>query len=452
MSSGYIEVMPLSRGGMASVQLVLRRSQSFTQLFARKRPHAYFQDEPEYREMFFEEARVAALISHPNVVSVIDSGEDDQGPFLIMEFVQGFSVSQLMRRIGQPLPVSLALRIAADAAAGLHAVHELVDREGRPVRLVHRDVSPQNLLVDFNGTTKLADFGIAKVLGDKHAGTATALLKGKPGYWSPEQLRLTKLDRRSDLFALGIVLFEMLAGRRLYGGTPEESALRVLEEPPPDLGEVRDDVPDEVEELLFELLAKDVSLRPATAEIVRERLEASLADLPLEPLRLDSFLESQVGDTIAERRRVIREAVSRVLGSAGVAPAAEPSTEPETRVSGARVANRSRKKVLGAAGILVMSSLGAAAAAGYHLGSEPFPAGFGDAARPPEKAPPAAPEPQTSTDVHEPRPPNDAGVVATGPAEAPTAPVRHRRRTERRLRDRGKSASRPADVPWWDRN
>ncbi|MEO0324686.1 MAG: serine/threonine-protein kinase, partial [Myxococcota bacterium] len=274
----YTRVCELASGGMGRVDLAVRRDGSFQRLFAVKRLHESFRDDAEFRSMFLDEARIAGLLRHPNVVSVVDVGEDAQGPFLVLDFVAGVSLGDLIRECqerGQLVPWTVALRIALQTAEGLHAAHELRDPEtGMHLHLVHRDVSPQNVLLSYDGTAHVTDFGIAKALG-RRTKTTTGVLKGKLGYLAPEVLRYEEPDRRSDLFSLGVVLFELLAGRRLYKSSHRVAgAWRVLNEPAPDLGEEREDAPASLVALLFRLLAKDPAYRPATAREVARELDA----------------------------------------------------------------------------------------------------------------------------------------------------------------------------------
>jgi serine/threonine-protein kinase len=260
---------------MASVELAVRHEGTFQRLYAIKRPHPSFWEEPEFRKMFLDEARIAGLIRHPNVVSALDLGEDDRGPYLVMDWVDGVSAAALIRRtseVGEALPIAVCLDVVRQAALGLSAAHDLVGPDGAPLHVVHRDVSPQNILVGFDGIVRVTDFGVAKALG-RLSSTVTAALKGKFGYMSPEQLRFEEPDHRSDLFALGIVLFELCTGTRLYkGGEGMEGVRRILNEPPPDLGEHREDAPPALVQLLFSLLAKEPSARPPDAAEVARRL------------------------------------------------------------------------------------------------------------------------------------------------------------------------------------
>jgi eukaryotic-like serine/threonine-protein kinase len=265
---------------MGQVDLVARREGGFQRLFAQKRLRPHLVGDADVRQMFLDEGRIAGLIRHPNVVSVVDVGEDDAGPFLIMDFVEGIALSDLVERAaarGEHVPLPVCLRVAIQVAEGLRAAHELRGPDGQSLELIHRDVSPQNVLVGFDGIARVTDFGIAKILG-RTSQTTSGVLKGKVGYLAPERLRFEQPDRRADLFSFGVVLFELLAGRRLYGGSDAvEGPRRILREPAPDIAEEREDVEPELVELLFELLAKDRAHRPPDAGVVAQRLERVLA-------------------------------------------------------------------------------------------------------------------------------------------------------------------------------
>jgi serine/threonine-protein kinase len=295
---------------MGTVSLALRREGDFQRIYALKRLHPLVRDDADLRAMFLDEARIAGIIRHPNVVSVLDMGEDSEGPFLVMDYVDGLNLAQLIvdaKKQGELLPIQVAVRIALEVSRGLHAAHELVDHDGHPLAVVHRDLSPQNILIGYPGTVSITDFGIAKALG-RSAKTSTGVLKGKISYMSPEQLRFEEPDRRSDLFALGIILFEMLSGKRLYahkGGN--DVPRRILHEAAPDIGEYRPEVPPELVQLIFRLLAKDPDTRPKSAAVVAQQLEGVLANLLAEedPIDLGPYVRDITGDRQAEGRRSI---------------------------------------------------------------------------------------------------------------------------------------------------
>jgi serine/threonine protein kinase len=240
-------------------------------------------------------------------------------------------------------------------AEGLHAAHELSEPDGTPLGLVHRDISPQNILIGIDGVARVTDFGIAKALG-RTSQTSTGILKGKLAYMAPEQLRFEEPDRRADLFALGVVLFELLTGRRLYKSEQEfDGPRRILAEPPPDLAEWRDDVEPELVELSFELLAKDRERRPDTAKAVARRLDIILTTLLAGSAGVETAL------LVRERFepvRVLREAALALARSRPEAPAAPVSKKgglhPGSRAFGAR-----RTAAFGLAGLGIV--LGAAA-------------------------------------------------------------------------------------------
>jgi serine/threonine-protein kinase len=315
-TSTRLRVCELASGGMGRVDLALRREGKFRRLYAVKRLHPHLQDDEEFRAMFVDEARVAGLIQHPNVVGVLDVGEDEDGPFLVMSFVDGLSLAILLafaKESDTALPLQAAIRIAHEITKGLHAAHELVDHEGRPLHLVHRDLSPQNVLIGWDGTVRITDFGIAKALG-RSTKTATGVVKGKTSYMSPEQLRYEEADRRSDLFALGIIIYEMVAGERLYRNRDGQDGIRrILQEPPPDIGEVRPEAPPALTALIFRLLAKDRESRPSTAAEVGANLEeiltAILEDEP--PINLATLLTEVTGHYREERKKALAELIAK---------------------------------------------------------------------------------------------------------------------------------------------
>jgi eukaryotic-like serine/threonine-protein kinase len=311
----------LGKGGFGEVELVVRSDGRFERLYARKRLHASHRGDLELLSMFFEEARLAGMIRHPNVVSVLDVGEDEQGPFLLLDYVEGVSAQKLIetaRSRSEMLPMQVCLRIAMQVAEGLHAAHQLSDRDGRSLGLVHRDVSPGNILIGYDGVARVTDFGVARALG-RTTRTQTGFLKGKFGYMSPEQLRFEEPDRRSDLFALGVVLFELMTARRLYANQDGmDGARRVLNEPPPDLADHRDDVPEALIELSFQLLAKSAAHRPTDARDVATRLEAIVAALVAEEGRID--VADYLSELFSAERGLEKARVSAAIAAKPEAP------------------------------------------------------------------------------------------------------------------------------------
>ena len=223
---------------MATVYLArLSGVGGFQRFVAIKRLHPHLAREPEFIEMFLDEARLAARIHHPNVVPILEVGASEEGYYLVMEYVEGDTLARLLARsaqTGRAPARPVGLRVIIDMLAGLHAAHELKDDDGKPLGIVHRDVSPQNVLVGVDGSSRLTDFGVARATS-KLSTTRTGQLKGKLAYMAPEQARGAKdIDRRADVFAAGVVLWEVLACRRLFKGDGEADTLnKVLNEPIP---------------------------------------------------------------------------------------------------------------------------------------------------------------------------------------------------------------------------
>ncbi|MEM1031811.1 MAG: serine/threonine-protein kinase [Myxococcota bacterium] len=331
--SGYLLVGTLASGGMARVSVVLRHQGEFRRLYALKRLLEPLQADEHVQAMFLDEARFAGMIRHSHVVSVLDMGIDHEGPFLVMEFVDGVAVDTLLQHHsanGLDVPCQVAARIASQVARGLHAAHELCGPTGEPLHLVHRDVSPQNILLGFDGVAKVTDFGIAKA-ASQSTKTSTGIIKGKLGYLSPEQLRFEEPDRRSDLFALGVVLFELLSGQRLYRNRQGmDGARRILSESPPDIQDFRNDVPPDLVDLLFRLLAKDPAHRPASALVVARTLD----DIVAEQAVLDGVVD--VGEYLlahlhaqrAKTKKLIDDGLQRIAAEAEAAAESHAAASP----------------------------------------------------------------------------------------------------------------------------
>jgi tRNA A-37 threonylcarbamoyl transferase component Bud32 len=274
----YEIVRPLARGGMA--ELFLARAtgiQGFEKLVVVKRILPEMARDDEYVEMFLDEARLAAGLHHSNIVQVYDIGEHEGAPFFAMEYLHGEDVRAILQTALQKRqrpPLEHALSVAIGVAAGLHYAHELHDGEGRPLGIVHRDVSPHNVAVTFDGGVKLLDFGVAKTRRRQSA-TRHGTLKGKLGYMSPEQCRGDELDRRSDVFAVAILLWELVTGRRLYGGRSDFGVMKsIVETDAPRPSMVWPACPPELEALVMRGLRREREGRFATAEELQLALEA----------------------------------------------------------------------------------------------------------------------------------------------------------------------------------
>ncbi len=271
----YTIVDRIGAGGMAELFLARQDGpRGFAKPIALKLLHAHIAEDPEFVAMFEREARVAAALVHPHIVQVLDIGVAEDEHFLALEFVHGRDLRRILVAQRAPLPLGRAIRVVVDVAKALHYVHTRCDPHGRPLDLVHRDVSPANVLVGFAGSVKLADFGIAKA-ADQTAHTRTGTLKGKFGYMAPEQCMQQRVDPRSDLFSLGVVLYEATTGRRAFGGSQTFSIMnRVLAGDYAAPSTVIPDYPPALEEIVARMMAVDPTRRPESAQAVVDELEA----------------------------------------------------------------------------------------------------------------------------------------------------------------------------------
>lgn len=237
---------------------------------------------PSAGRMFLEEMRVLTGINHDNVVRILDFGEEQQTLYMAMEHLPGVTFLSIWRQLFSQKklpPTDLVAALVAQACRGLHAAHELRDEHGNPRGLVHRDVTPQNLMCSPEGVVKVIDFGIVWAKDRLVESTATAELRGKLPYMSPEQASSAPLDRRSDIFAVGVILFEFLTGRALFRRDTNVATILAVTQPQvPSLYDLRDDVPPQLDELLHRMLARDPSFRPETAAAVADELDALVGE------------------------------------------------------------------------------------------------------------------------------------------------------------------------------
>jgi serine/threonine-protein kinase len=273
----YEVITEIASGGMATVFLGRALGAAgFQRLVAIKCLHPHVAKDQEFVEMFMDEARLAARIRHPNVVATQDLENGDEGLFLVMDFVDGDGLLGLLRGVFKErkrVPIPIALRIVLDVCAGLHAAHELTGQSGEPLRLVHRDVSPHNILVGVDGIARITDFGIARA-EERLSVTRDGQIKGKIAYMAPEQTSGIPVDRRADLWSLGVVLWECLAGRRLFFGQNDGEVLRnLLVHPIPGLKEFVPEIPEALDRAVMKALARDPDERYATAAEMAESLE-----------------------------------------------------------------------------------------------------------------------------------------------------------------------------------
>jgi len=301
----------LGRGGMADVFLSVARGQmGFNKLAVIKRLRQALAEEPAFRNMFLDEARLAARLNHPNIVHTYEVGEQNGIYFIAMEYLEGQSLNKVLKealRRKEGVEAEVGARIVADALSGLHYAHDLRDYDGRPLGIIHRDVSPHNIFVTYDGHTKLVDFGIAKAALSSTE-TEVGVLKGKVAYMSPEQAMGGRIDQRADLFAMGIVLWELLARQRLMTGESAANTLhKLMNEPIPRVSAVVPNIDPQLDAIVARALEKDPQYRWQSAAEMRDALEAWLAAQPR------TARQDDVGRKMQHLFASVREEVQRQI-------------------------------------------------------------------------------------------------------------------------------------------
>jgi serine/threonine-protein kinase len=308
----YRVVDEIGVGGMASVHLArMDGPGGFQKWVAIKRIHPHLVEDETFVNMFLDEARVAARISHPNVATVFELGKHEDTYWIAMEYLHGEPLREVMRRteeLGQPMPPEIACRVIADAAEGLHSAHELLGKNGEKLGLVHRDVTPHNLFVTYDGSTKVVDFGIAK-FSSRMANTRAGTLKGKLAYMSPEQVAGEPIDRRTDVFALGVVLWELTTGQRLFRMESDLDTLAKVQEcnvPRPST--IVRGYPIDLEKIVMKALAKTKNERYRTSREFSRALQSLLMrrGLFIASDEVAAYMTSVFGDRIQKREAHLR--------------------------------------------------------------------------------------------------------------------------------------------------
>jgi len=311
----YELLLPLATGGMAMVWAArVKGTRGFQKIVAVKTMLSKLSEDAQFEQMFLDEASLASQIRHPNVVEISDLGEQEGVLYLAMEWIDGIPLNQLMKTAkplgGVPLPI--AVRIVMNACAGLHAAHELRDPKGQLYGLVHRDVSPQNILVTYDGVSKVVDFGVAKATAMGGSATVAGQLKGKVSYMAPEQVRGEAIDRRVDVFAMGIVLYSLTTGKHPFRRESEAATMYTIASDdavvPP--SKFLPNYPPDLEAVLLKALAKDAKNRFATASDFQRALDAT------ERANTDEDIGAFIRQLFGNRREESRAALADALAQA----------------------------------------------------------------------------------------------------------------------------------------
>ena len=267
----------LGQGGMGRLYIAERRGiQGFVKIVALKRIQPHLADSKQLREMFLNEARIAARLEHPNIVATYELGEVDSKYFISMEYLPGEDLSAIIAGCQDGrMPVAIAVALTQQAAQGLHYAHEARDGQGKPIGLVHRDVSPRNIFVTYHGVVKLLDFGVVR--GPDKQKSIPGVFKGKYGYCAPEQIEGGHIDRRTDVFCLGIALWECLTGARLFEASTDVSTIDAVRSRPIEApSTLRPEVPPELDAITLRALARDPERRFRNAHDLSEELDRFL--------------------------------------------------------------------------------------------------------------------------------------------------------------------------------
>ncbi|WP_434043318.1 MULTISPECIES: serine/threonine-protein kinase [Sorangium] len=322
MLGRYELLLPIAAGGMAMVWAArLKGTRGFQKIVAVKTMLPQLSEDDQFERMFLLEASLASQIRHPHAVEILDLGEQDGVLFLAMEWIDGVPLSQVMkaskRQNGIPIPI--AVRIVVQACAGLHAAHELKDASGKLVGLVHRDISPQNILVTYDGNAKVVDFGVAKATAFNDSTTRAGQLKGKVSYTAPEAVRGDAIDRRVDVFAMGILLYVLTTGAHPFRRESEGATLFAISSPDPVVAPhtFLPGYPPLLEAVLLRALEKERDQRYATAKDLLRALEKAL---PPSQRAADEDVANFIRELFEDQQQQTRAALTEALERADRSP------------------------------------------------------------------------------------------------------------------------------------
>jgi serine/threonine-protein kinase len=311
----YELLAPIASGGMATVYVGRQfGAGGFQRIVAVKRMHPHIAESAELTAMFRDEARIASLIHHPNVVAILDVYEASGEQLLVMDYVEGVSLGQLRKELrvrGTAFPTPIALRIMVDSLRGLHAAHEQKDMDGVPLEVVHRDATPQNILLGVDGCVKVTDFGIARA-AERSAVTSAGQAKGKFAYMAPEQCAGGVMDRRVDVFAMGIVLWELLVGKPMFRGENDAIIIsQITSGKYPRPMEVRPGIPKRLDGLVMKAISMDPAERYATAAAFADAIEGYAPDVGglAASEEIGRLVMAVCGDKVQKRRHHVHEVI-----------------------------------------------------------------------------------------------------------------------------------------------
>ena len=320
----YRQLFELGRGGMAKVYLAESLASGIRKLVVLKVLNPELSLNAEMRTLFRREAELAAQMNHPNVVQVMEVVEDRQSPFIVLEYLDGASLSTIIKHAGGRLSLALHLQILCQVLLGLHHFHELRDLDGSPLNGVHRDVSPQNIMILHDGPVKVLDFGIAKISASDVQATRSGIIKGRIQYMPPEQiLGASGIDRRADLFAVGVILWEAVARRRMWEGKSEVDLFRGLATGAlPNLREFAPGAPESLLQLVRQATEVDPEKRFANALEMRTAIEEASAKEGLlsQPHELAAFMANHFGEARREEQLQIKSALRGESDSGAIEP------------------------------------------------------------------------------------------------------------------------------------
>ncbi|MBX3230952.1 MAG: serine/threonine protein kinase [Labilithrix sp.] len=434
----------LAAGGMGAVHLgCVRGEAGFRRAVAIKTMHASIADNPTSVAAFIDEARLAARLRHPNLVSTIDVAAEEGQLVLVMDYVHGESLARLVQ-LAQRVPPRIAVAITIAALRGLHAAHEILGDEGEPLGLVHRDVSPQNVIVGVDGVARVADFGVAKAAGRINLTSSDGGVKGKLAYMAPEQLSGHELDRRTDVFAIGVVLWELLAGTYLFLAASEAATVtRILHTPIASPSDHDPDVSPLLEAIVMRALSRSIEDRFATAREMADALDAT--GLAASVSDVGEWVAATAQESLAARANVVsaierartssadlKELAERIAVASALSPGErELETEPmdpssttgattRTKDRWTKIRRSRRAPLLMFMTGFILVAAGAVAFVAWRgsrgANEEPPPI----AAAPPPPAPPQpAPEPEPEPAIELPATPETAAPATSGRRRAP---------------------------------